>query len=490
MNEHINVNERVTLRSSDMPRIVLIILFPIECFGIGIFLIYLATHFHQFVGQSASIIAWIGWFLGLLAYVLLAWLAVKVVRAAIEVLLVLARGVAEVHGRFIENRASQARIELLETHDNYVVYRQDRKVIVQPVIQERYNYSVRQGIAAPSTEPAGLLADGGGLPTNVLYNDIRGQVPRGHVLVGVGRAGVETKEKAVGACVWIVGLSGTGKTSTTVLRVEERREAGHQFLGVDPHWFKPDSLTNAVAGYASLFLRPMAKTPEQIMAVLHAFLNEFSARKGGRVPKPWQPITLLVDEVNALVDPINEEEEEIARLLPTIARICGEEARNFEMGGIFISQQATGLAWLRKVALMVIVHQLLMQSEKQLACNYDKDVCEAMKSWPIGRTYVYGVGFTDGPRTVQQPYFAAPGGTGADRPAEQDTIVDSTVEPNGDELDGGAELPLDEDIREALEAWRKGATGPRPMQRALGCTYYQAQKLCTLLLEKGLVEPD
>jgi hypothetical protein len=79
------------------------------------------------------------------------------------------------------------------------------------------------------------------------------------------------------------------------------------------------------------------------------------------------------------------------------------------MGGMFISQQATNLAWLRKVALMIIVHQLLMESEKKLALNGDTAVIDAMKTWPIGRTYVYGVGFQDGPRTVQQPYFAKEG---------------------------------------------------------------------------------
>ena len=81
------------------------------------------------------------------------------------------------------------------------------------------------------------------------------------------------------------------------------------------------------------------------------------------------------------------------------------------MGSIYISQQATGLAWLRKVALMVIVHQLLMNSEKELACNGDKAVMEDMKYWPRGRTYVYGVGFgAGGARTVQQPYFKSPDG--------------------------------------------------------------------------------
>jgi len=247
------------------------------------------------------------------------------------------------------------------------------------------------------------------LPTQVRYEDIRHQIPQGHVLVGIGPNGVETKESAVGACVWIVGLSGTGKTSTTVLRVEERATTGHKFLAIDPHWFKPDSLTNAISGYAERFVHPPARDSKEALTVLNLFLAEFNGRKAGHIPQPWQPMTLLVDEVNALMDAQSDEEKEIKELLPTIARICGQEARNFMMGGIFISQQATLLAWLRKVALMIIVHQLLMESEKKLALNGDTDVIESMKTWPIGRTYVYGVGFNDGPRTVQQPYFAKEG---------------------------------------------------------------------------------
>lgn len=255
------------------------------------------------------------------------------------------------------------------------------------------------------------------LPTNVRYEEIRHLVPHGHVLVGVGYEGVETKPQAVGACVWIVGLSGTGKTSTTVLRVEERAADNHVFLGVDPHFFKDDSLYHAIyetldgvpGPYANRFLMPMAKTPAESLQVYKAFLNEFNARKSGQRPKPWPKITLLSDEVGAQMDKATAttpEEKEIIELLPSIARICGQEARNFMMGGMFISQQATGLAWLRKVALMIIVHQLLMESEKKIACNEDPEVMRDMKYWPIGRTYVFGVGFgIEGPRTVQQPYF-------------------------------------------------------------------------------------
>ncbi len=309
------------------------------------------------------------------------------------------------------------------------------------------------------------------LPTEVMYEDVRGQVPRGHILVGVGRAGkVETKERAVGACVWIVGLSGTGKTSTTVLRVEERHADGHGFLGVDPHWYKDDSLYHAICEtldgqplpYARHFVKPMARTPEEAKVVLQAFLDEFNGRKSGRIPRSqWRPLTLLVDEVGSLMDPTTPEEEEIAKMLPTIARVCGQEARNFLMGGIFISQQATGLAWLRKMALMVIVHQLLMQNEKELAVNGDKATAKAMESWPVGRTYVYGVGFQEGPRTVQQPYFKSPDADGDDFTFEDEDESDSVepsvaaVVPGGEEQEQSVSPPvpaLTGDMRKVYDA--------------------------------------
>lgn len=355
------------------------------------------------------------------------------------------------------------------------------------------------------SEQAAILTELDELPTNIRYEEIKDQIPAGHILVGIGRAGIETKIKAVGACLWIVGLSGTGKTSTTVLRVEERAADNHVFLGVDPHWFKDDSLYHAIyetldghpGPYANRFAMPMATTPADSLKVLKAFLNEFNARKAGQRPKPWQRITLLVDEVGAQMDKATAttpEEKEIIELLPSIARICGQESRNFEMGGIFISQQATGLAWLRKVALMVIVHQLLQESEKKLATNEDAAVMKAMKTWPIGRTYVYGVGFgTEGPRVVQQPYFKPEGCEDGD-PDTDAFIVDADDEEDEDEeaeevnTRDTDELPIDEGLREALEAWNDGAQGPRAMQRALGCTYYQAGELCKELKRRRLVE--
>lgn len=316
-----------------------------------------------------------------------------------------------IHTHQAEVKEQDAHLGLLmaateKAREGYNIDYHNEKAQASLKIANPYAVRTASAVQVQEVDETPLLEAPGSLPTNVRYEDIRNQVPSGHVLVGIGRQGVETKEQAVGACVWIVGLSGTGKTSTTVLRVEERHTGGHKFLGVDPHWFKPDSLTNAVRAYTGDFLEPMAKTVEEMKQVLVRFLTEFQGRKAGRIPQPWQPITLIVDEVGSLMDPTAPDEEEIAKMLPSIARICGQEARNFLMGGIFISQQATGLAWLRKVALMVIVHQLLMESEKKLALNGDKEAVESMKTWPVGRTYVYGVGFQDGPRTVQQPSFA------------------------------------------------------------------------------------
>ncbi len=249
------------------------------------------------------------------------------------------------------------------------------------------------------------------LPTQIRYEDVRHQIPEGHNLVGVGIDGLVTKEdRKIGACVWIVGLSGTGKTSTTSLRIEERANCEHQFLGHDPHWFKDDSLTNAIVGYADRFLMPMARSNDEALLVYEAFLSEFNNRKAGKVAKPFQKITIVVDEVNSLAEPDDEDEQgkKLLDKLKTIVRICGTEARNFNMGGLFISQKATRLYWIRDVALLIIVHKLLMENQQKLATNIDdKAFFAEMRLWPVGRTYVYGAGLEagEGCITVQQPYF-------------------------------------------------------------------------------------
>lgn len=250
------------------------------------------------------------------------------------------------------------------------------------------------------------------LPRYVAYDDIRKEIPEGHNLVGIGPQGLITKQsKLIGALVWIIGLSGTGKTSTMSLRLEERAASGHQFLGLDPHWYKDDSLTNAIVGFADRFILPIARSTTENLRVLNFFLEEFNARKAGLRPKPFQPITLVVDELGSFNDPHDEDEEKVLKLLKSITRISGQEARNFEMGEIVASQQATGLYWVGDVALMIIVHKLIKESQQRLATNIDdKKLFAEMRVWPKGRTYVYGAGLEEGEgcMIIQQPHFEKP----------------------------------------------------------------------------------
>jgi hypothetical protein len=265
------------------------------------------------------------------------------------------------------------------------------------------------------------------LPNMVRYEDIRTHIPADHALVGVDGKGIITRQRAIKALTWVVGGSGSGKTNTVCIRVDEDYEWGHRFLVIDPHWFKDDSMYNAIKGYSDRFLMPVAYETEDILQVLDMFLSEFRRRKAGG---SWEfPITILIDEVGSLTTdkPETDEEKEMIDKIKQVARICGQESRGFEMTGMYISQDAAGLAWLRKRAIMVLAHQLLMMSERLLACNQNVEVARAMDEWPIGRTLVYGIGFKEGQRVVQQPVF-------------QPKVVDATIEsvsskqPNGDDF--------------------------------------------------------
>ncbi|HTI15185.1 MAG TPA: hypothetical protein VL461_11560 [Dictyobacter sp.] len=254
------------------------------------------------------------------------------------------------------------------------------------------------------------------LPSLVRYEDIKAQIPRDHALVGIDGNGIVTRDRSIKALTWVVGGSGTGKTNSTILRIEEDYQWGHYFLPIDPHWFKDDSLYNAIKGYSDRFLMPVASEPEDIVQRLDYFLNEFKRRKSGG---SWEyPITIIIDEVGSLVSdkPETEIEEQMIAKIKQVARICGQESRGFQMSGMYISQDAAGLAWLRKRAIMVIAHQLLMMSERLLACNGNTEIARAMDDWPKGRTLIYGIGFEEGQKVYQQPAVNA-------------RVVDTTTEP-------------------------------------------------------------
>jgi hypothetical protein len=264
----------------------------------------------------------------------------------------------------------------------------------------------------------GAATDVAKLPSMVRYDDIRKDIPRGHTLLGIGEQGLlETRPFSILSTCWIVGGSKTGKTNTVALKVAEAYMQGSQFLVIDPHSFKSDSLYNSIKGYEAAFIMPMAQETEQILPVLHAFLAEFERRKAGG--SYLRPLTLLVDEIGSLTTDGAEDDDEkqMITLLKKIARVCGQEARGFDMYGMFISQDAAGLAWLRKRAMTVIAHKVLMMSERQLVCNENTKIAREMDTWPIGRVLVYGLAF-DEIMVLQQPVFNPQKVVDADMPQE------------------------------------------------------------------------
>jgi len=313
-----------------------------------------------------------------------------------------------------------------------------KQVRIAPVVEKRTR--VDRVVEEAQQEQQELLPVPKTLPTMVRYEEIRPQIPEDHALVGINETGVVTRQRAIKALLWIVGGSGTGKTNSVSMRVEEDYQWGHHFLLIDPHWFKDDSLYNAIKGYSDRFIMPMASEPEDIVQVLDAFLNEFKRRKAGG---KWDfPVTIIIDEVGSLVSdkPETEVEEEMIAKIKQVARICGQESRGFEMTGMYISQDAAGLAWLRKRAIMVIAHQLLMMSERLLACNGNAEIARSMDEWPIGRTLIYGIGFKEGQKVYQQPAFAPRQAVVVD--AEPQQFFEAPTTPL-DYVDDG--FPIDED---------------------------------------------
>ncbi len=273
------------------------------------------------------------------------------------------------------------------------------------------NLNMRQiaGPKVPDEDETGELVTA--LPKLVRYEDIRAQIPRGHTLLGVSSQGIETRPFSILSTCWIVGGSKTGKTTTVSLKVDEAYRQGCWFAVIDPHRHKDDSLYNSIKGYEDRFLAPgVAVTDKETLAVLKAFLAEAQARING-TSKERTPIILLADEVGHICDIVGLEGEEleiaqeIVALFKKISRMCGQELRGYMMFGWFISQTATGLAWLRKNAMTVIAHKVLMMSERKLACNEMADIARSMDTWPIGRVLIYGLDFPDGHLITQMAQF-------------------------------------------------------------------------------------
>jgi hypothetical protein len=129
-----------------------------------------------------------------------------------------------------------------------------------------------------------------------------------------------------------------------------------------------------------------------------------------------------------------------------------------------------------------------MESEKKIACNEDPEVMKDMKYWPIGRTYVFGVGFgSEGPRTVQQPYFKpAETGSAAVEDGEMEALQPNPLQqakgrhlwavPTGNPEPEPAEQ--DEEFARGVRVYLDGARTLDAFQAKMGYkTQHQARTL-------------
>lgn len=341
MNENINVNERISFKTTNVPHIALYLLIPIEFVGVCVFIVYAAFHWSTFVGQSAALFSWLAWFAGLVLYTGLAWLAVKVLRSGIEALLALAHGVAEIHGKFIENRIARARRELLHTDTNYVVYLDRGKVTVQSVIQERYTYNIRQANESQSALPG--LDEVESLPAPVqtfrelLESGIVQQAIReGRMILGytggVLRYGSWLDLYSCG----IGGVSGSGKTTTVRFLLFQAVLANGRLIMIDPHIGEPEeSLAAQFRVFKNIHqLPPCDDEPGAVTKRVRWLMKEYTRRKAKGIKGP--ALIFVLDEFNAIVRRLPDElRKELSDLLLTIA----QEGRKFGLFAMLIGQR-------------------------------------------------------------------------------------------------------------------------------------------------------
>src|SRR5579883_383811 len=207
----------------------LVLLLPVELLGIGVFLLYVATHWHDFIGQSAVIFSWLAWFAALLAYVGLAWFAIRVLRALLDAVLAFVRAMTEVAEKRAQMRLVHARQALLHTDRNYVVFLQDGVVTVQAIAQTRSSSVPVMPVALPESDvieslPAAIQTFRELIDAGVVQEAIaRGQMLLGYV-EGQLRYGSWLDLYSCG----IGGVSGSGKTTTVRFLLLQAVLAGAQ----------------------------------------------------------------------------------------------------------------------------------------------------------------------------------------------------------------------------------------------------------------------
>lgn len=329
--ERIDFNFHQTL--TPLAPVLLVIIAPLALVGLFVFGTYVATHFQTFIGQSASIVSWVLLFLAACLYVALAYCAVRV-------LLLFGRGIVEIYHRFVDARATVHRRSLLHVADNYVVYTESGRIVVEPVTQEKHIHHTKE-VTAPGQTTIAEQGEMDELPAPVQsFYDllaagvIQSALEQGKMLLGyIGgqlRYGSWLDLYSCG----IGGVSGSGKTTTVRFLLFQAILAGAQLLMIDPHINEPEeSLAAQFRAFPAVHVAaPCDDTPAAVLKRIRWFDKERQRRKVAGIKSP--ALIFVIDEFNALMR-VEEIKKEMSALLLSIS----QEGRKFGLFAMLIGQR-------------------------------------------------------------------------------------------------------------------------------------------------------
>jgi hypothetical protein len=320
-------------------RFIVLVYCPLAVIGVFTFLVFACTHWTAFVGESASIVNWLLTIGGLSLYLVLAWLAVRVFDSGLKALTAFSHALIEARNKWIQGSAIKNRIELLSEQPNYVVYKQDGRVIVQPVLpaSQSSRYAVEQIVESEQPEQPELL------PAPVMsfaqlleIGTIQAALSEGKMLLGYTTDGMPRFGSwfDLYSCA-IGGVSGSGKSTTVRFLLFQAILAGAKLIMVDPHiGDEEESLAAQFRNFRDVHILPPCDEEEKAVLKRVRWLDKEYKRRMSK--GKGYPIVLVLDELNAIMRRAGDElKKELADLLLTIS----QEGRKFGIFAMLIGQR-------------------------------------------------------------------------------------------------------------------------------------------------------
>jgi hypothetical protein len=268
---------------------------------------------------------------------------------------------------FASDRVTKIRLNRLEVQAHKAEIEEQYPRAARPPAMEVRAYAQTAQLARapapgqgrePLVKPVAREAQKGGYEHKkiqpIYYEEVLSQVAEGNILVGI------REDQTVRSGVWddnkttlILGNSSSGKTTTAVEKSISAVLSGALLVTCDPHAHKEDSLTRRLLPLQD-FLYPGTRfgvKHEEIYQNVQVVLQELNRRVAGS--KARFKLVLVVDEYNRLM-----RDEDIAKDLSNIVEVIGQEGRGYNIYGIFLCQQITGNAVLRKSVNSYICHRI------------------------------------------------------------------------------------------------------------------------------------